>query len=881
MKKITLSVFAAISFLLMQAQVGIGTSSPNGKALLDLTSNNKGLLVPRMTAAERIAINPANPAKGLLVFDTDSTAFMFWTGTAWQKINAAVTGSSGNPWLVSGNSAGAADVMGTLNNQPLVIVSNGLQTAKFEYINASGFHAPNITIGSKGNSITRSHSSSILSGGIENLGYENTIDTSAYCAIVGGENQEMYLTANSFIGGGHSNAIKSIDASLITVSAIGGGSNNTINTSYGTIAGGNNNNISKRNGFIGGGFDNNIAGEYSTIAGGKKNNNNGDSSFIGGGSYNTITANYSSVIGGGFNNKSSGIAATISGGHTNTALSSYATVSGGWENYISATATNSVISGGYRDTVNGVYGTISGGYNNKTSTGSYQTIGGGANNYTNQIGAVIAGGGNDTASGKYSTVGGGHFNKVKGDSSIIAGGHDNTINAAAHNAVISGGTNNSIQSQYSVISGGKNNTATDKNNTIGGGENNRTQYDYSTIAGGKNNLTGDVGTFIGGGQNNSAYGVNSSIGGGNNNNTAGDNGAIAGGKRNVTDAAALNSFIGSGDSNYIYATHGVISGGYRNIINPNAFYSSIGGGANNLIEKTHSFIGGGINNWSRGLYSSVLGGNSNEAGGDYSTVLNGSANVAGGSYSLSAGKNCENQHNYVAMFTDGQTERFNSRVSSQFMIRMTNGMFITQEDTSSINEGFVQIRSRAALPNLLIDQVNTTANYARIRLRTIQNKTNYWDIAAQSVSGEFNIYRNGTGDVLSLTPTSATNLLLMSNGARLTTGGTWTNSSDRNVKDKIEQIDENYILSQLVKMPVTMWHYKTEQPEVMHIGPMAQDFKAAFNVGDSDRSIATVDADGINMAAIKALYHQLQSANAEIEKLKTAVKDLQNKNNHK
>ena len=273
----------------------------------------------------------------------------------------------------------------------------------------------------------------------------------------------------------------------------------------------------------------------------------------------------------------------------------------------------------------------------------------------------------------------------------------------------------------------------------------------------------------------------------------------------------------------------------------------------------------------------MVGGKYNDAGVDYSVVLGGAGNVAGGMNSISGGRNCENQHNNVVMFADNQSERFASRKTNQFMVRMTNGMFITQEDTSASNEGYVHIKSRASIPNLLIDQINSQAQYARIRMRTFQNTTNYWDIAAHSVDNEFNIYRNGTGNILKLTPTDATNLLMMSNGARLTIGGTWTNSSDSRMKDKVIAVDEYAILQKLVHMPVSQWHYKAEAADVNHIGPMAQDFKAEFGLGDSDKSISTVDADGINMVAIKALYNQLQEAKSAIQLLQKEIELLKNK----
>lgn len=69
----------------------------NGSALLDMTSTTKGLLIPRMTTAQRDAIN--TPAVGLLIFDTNLNAFMFFNGTDWGGIN----GNGVSDWNVNGN----------------------------------------------------------------------------------------------------------------------------------------------------------------------------------------------------------------------------------------------------------------------------------------------------------------------------------------------------------------------------------------------------------------------------------------------------------------------------------------------------------------------------------------------------------------------------------------------------------------------------------------------------------------------------------------------------------------------------------------------------------------------------------------------------------
>lgn len=80
MKKLITSLLLITSMQLL-AQVGIGTASPDPSSLLDITSTSKGLLLPRMTTTQRLAI--VNPAQGLMVFNTESSCFETYRGTSW------------------------------------------------------------------------------------------------------------------------------------------------------------------------------------------------------------------------------------------------------------------------------------------------------------------------------------------------------------------------------------------------------------------------------------------------------------------------------------------------------------------------------------------------------------------------------------------------------------------------------------------------------------------------------------------------------------------------------------------------------------------------------------------------------------------------------
>lgn len=129
MKQLFTAQILAIAVCLFTANhtkaqsVGINTTSPHGSAVLDVSSTTKGILVPRMTTAQRTAID--TPAIGLLVFDTDLQQFIFNVDTGWVTIQAGTAGTSS--WTVSGNNQYAAlgGSVGIGNNNPNALLTLG------------------------------------------------------------------------------------------------------------------------------------------------------------------------------------------------------------------------------------------------------------------------------------------------------------------------------------------------------------------------------------------------------------------------------------------------------------------------------------------------------------------------------------------------------------------------------------------------------------------------------------------------------------------------------------------------------------------------------------------------------------------------------------
>src|SRR3712207_3238586 len=95
-------------------------------------------------------------------------------------------------------------------------------------------------------------------------------------------------------------------------------------------------------------------------------------------------------------------------------------------------------------------------------------------------------------------------------------------------------------------------------------------------------------------------------------------------------------------------------------------------------------------------------------------------------------------------------------------------------------------------------------------------------------------------------------------------------SEGRVAEPTFTPVDGREILERLVGLSVEYWAYKTE-PTVRHIGPMAQDFAAAFRVGETDRFIDMVDANGVVMAAIQGLYQLVTEQDARIRALEARL----------
>jgi hypothetical protein len=110
-------------------------------------------------------------------------------------------------------------------------------------------------------------------------------------------------------------------------------------------------------------------------------------------------------------------------------------------------------------------------------------------------------------------------------------------------------------------------------------------------------------------------------------------------------------------------------------------------------------------------------------------------------------------------------------------------------------------------------------------------------------------------------------------GCNLPAGsGVFNCTSSRYTKENFNPATD--VLGKLRKIPITSWNYISEGQQVRHLGPMAEDFFAQFNLGTGNTSIGVQDLAGVSIAAVKELDAQLQEKDAEIQRLQTEVKTL-------
>jgi hypothetical protein len=268
------------------------------------------------------------------------------------------------------------------------------------------------------------------------------------------------------------------------------------------------------------------------------------------------------------------------------------------------------------------------------------------------------------------------------------------------------------------------------------------------------------------------------------------------------------SVIAGGQGNTAVGRYSAISGGTSNTTTAGGEYSAIGGGSNNYTSGFLSTIGGGNFNNASGNYATIGGGHLNTTFSAESPVVSGGeANSASGNFATVPGGR-SNTASAAYSFAAGHRAK-----------ATTQGSFIWADSQE-------------------FDFGPSVGNFFGVRAT------------------------GGVGLTVAINPTTGA----VSQFCNLLPGTpSWQCTSDRNAKENFAAVDGSEILRHLVAMPISTWNFKGADPAIRSLGPTAQDFYAAFGLGNDDKVIATSNLASVGLAAIQGLHQLLQEQAARIE----------------
>lgn len=391
---------------------------------------------------------------------------------------------------------------------------------------------------------------------------------------------------------------------------------------------------------------------------------------------------------------------------------------------------------------------------------------------------------------------------------------------------------------------------------------------------------------------------------------------IAGGQANIAAAGVRGATIAGGGAtpggdpsfttearNQVLGHYGSIGGGFANVAGLNlgdpefATLATVGGGELNTASGTWSTVGGGERNTASGLWGAVPGGAENTAAGDRSAVGGGFRNCAGGHDSWAGGFRAKVRRGTGAggagagcsgvptssssrgdegtfAWADSQNADFVSTGPDQFNVRARGGVGINTPPRDVNVEVTIRGRQGDAFGgNADVELIVNNANQEGIQFGAFdggagtndatfelahRNPTTYAPRLTLSGSGAVTIRSNNTGG---------------STGVTMAAGsGAWSSLSDRHMKTGFVAVDALDVLARVIELPLGTWSYLAQGEGIRHMGPMAQDFHAAFGLGESDTRIATIDADGVAFAAIQGLNQKLEAERDALRAENAALK---------
>jgi hypothetical protein len=615
---------------------------------------------------------------------------------------------------------------------------------------------------------------------------------------------------------------------------------------------------------------NHVSGNFGTIAGGIANRVNGTSASVGGGS----------------NNVASGIAAVVAGGQANSASGNFSGIGAGYAN--SASGPNSFVGGGTNNSAPGTAAAIAGGIRNDAS-GFAGAIGGGeANRVTSNYGAVV-GGVMNTNIGFSGAIGGGRLNRVDANYGMVPGGEANVAGGlysfAAGQSARALHSGSFVWADFSTVNPYSSTAANQFLIRAAGGVGINTNNPFAAL-----DVVGNVRVSGGGALTLDANELNAG----------------------TLDVGGLRFGNGSGE--------GVASrrqpGANRYGLDLYTFFaprlSITQGGAVGIGTQTPGAsleVNGGIR--ARGGAPGPFGNNNNGYafsgnGGDDDSGMFSSANGQIEFYGNATermritpagnvGIGTTNPIGLLDIAANGGAIQFRNDLVPGINIATSGGLAGIMRfrrameiwpDDGGTQAGYLDIRGVSGGPNIILrgsgdvsvggnmDFGATTRQMINLWNTAygigVQSGTMYYRVDGTFSGSAFAWYKGGVHNDAQFNAGGGNELMRLDSSG-LYVNGVLASSSDRNLKTNIVPVNPRDILARVLGLRLNTWSYTNDELHAQHLGPMAQDFRAAFHLGTDDKHIASVDADGVALAAIQGMNEILREKDMRISELEKRV----------
>ncbi|HQQ76836.1 MAG TPA: tail fiber domain-containing protein [Thermoanaerobaculia bacterium] len=320
---------------------------------------------------------------------------------------------------------------------------------------------------------------------------------------------------------------------------------------------------------------------------------------------------------------------------------------------------------------------------------------------------------------------------------------------------------------------------------------------------------------------------------------------IAGNPENAVASGVQSATIAGGGLPAPPPNSGVLDGPNRVTDN----YGTVGGGDGNRAgddagltgDAAWATVGGGLANTAAGMWSTVGGGGRNAAGAA-ATVAGGYNSSATGYGAAIGGGTLNTASNYYSTVGGG-----GNNAASGWYATVPGGSNNAAAGRNSFAAGF---GAKANADGVVLFADNTIGDF-------VGSNPNVFAVAFTGGIGMWTSKSFATGCYIAAG------------------GGSWTCTSSREEKEDFVPVDGRAVLAKVAALPISEWRYRSEASGARHLGPMAQDFRAAFGLGDRDTGIGLIDEAGIALAAIQGLNAKLAEREAEIEALKARLARLE------